>query len=409
MELFNDNCFNIFPQIQDNYVDLFVLDLPYANKKFGNCTACRWDTPIDLKKMWEEIKRIMKPNATIIFFCNTKFGWALIDSNPKWFKYDLIWKKSRKVGFLSANKMPLRQHENIYIFGNEEDDIEIVKNKQLREYSKNVLEYINKNKKDIINKLGQGLDHFFRHSSSQFALPIEKNYNKLIQEYKIDKMQDFKTYEELKSLEQLLTYNPQKTEGTPYKTKGKGKCEVYDIKRIDNINNGDRHPSSIIEMEAEHENIYIFKDKQGTYNAQKIKLNTDKNNEKKDLGMIKGGYYRGEGQKPFKRMPNDPTTSHPTSIIEMDNTLLEMRNTIQHMENTILEYKNPTKTIHRTQKPVDLLEWLIKSYSNEGDVVMDFCMGSGTAGVAAQNLNRKFIGVEMDKEIFDKAYKRIKE
>ena len=116
MELYNDNCFNIFPEIQDNHVDLFVLDLPYANKKFGNCTACKWDTPIDLKEMWKHIKRIMKPNAIIIHFCNTKFGWALIESNPKWFKYDLIWKKSKKVGFLSANKMPLRQHENIYVF-----------------------------------------------------------------------------------------------------------------------------------------------------------------------------------------------------------------------------------------------------------------------------------------------------
>ena len=110
MELYNDDCFNVFPYIDDKTIDLFVLDLPYGQ------TACKWDTCIDLEEMWTEIKRIMKPNAVILFYCTTKFGYKLIQSNEKWFRYDLIWKKSRKVGFLSANKMPLRQHENIYVF-----------------------------------------------------------------------------------------------------------------------------------------------------------------------------------------------------------------------------------------------------------------------------------------------------
>ena len=56
MDLYNDNCFNIFPKIEDKSINLFLLDLPYANKKFGNCTACKWDTPIDLDKMWVEIQ-----------------------------------------------------------------------------------------------------------------------------------------------------------------------------------------------------------------------------------------------------------------------------------------------------------------------------------------------------------------
>jgi len=273
MDLYNDDCFNIFDKIENNSIDLFVLDLPYANKKFGNCTACKWDTPIDLKEMWKHIKRIMKPNATIVHFCNTKFGWALIESNPKWFRYDLIWKKSRKVGFLSANKMPLRQHENIYIFSNNNIT-----------YSKN-------------GKYG--------------------------------------------------TYNPQKIQGEPYKVKeGKSK----------NVNGSLSRGHEVISKE-----------------------------------------YENKGDR------------HPTSIIEMDNTLLEMQNTIEQMENTILEYKNATKTIHRTQKPVDLLEWLIKTYSNEDDVVMDFCMGSATTGVACKNTNRKFIGVEKDKEMFEKAKQRLEE
>ena len=447
IQLFNDDCFNIFPTIENKSIDLFVLDLPYANFKFGKCTACKWDLPIDLDKMWIEIKRMMKPNAVIVFFCNTKFGYALIDSNPKWFKYDLIWKKSRKVGFLSANKQPLRQHENLYVFDNPENeeynDLELNRNLELRAYSEKVYNFIGKTKKEIIKDIGQKIDHFFRFKSSQFALPILETYNELIEKYKINEMEGFIEYDILKdSWEDSppkihSNYNPQKTEGKPYEIKGHklANDSIYGSNEVPTHGNktGDRHPTSIlpnIELE-EHENVYIFNDKKATYNPQKTKADkirdwsktkqtdnesyyrkegeTYKSNFSKnsddgfrhptsilpDLGEIKGGYYRGENGKPFKRMPNDPTTSHPTSILPDD------------LESTILQYNNPHKTIHRTQKPEKLLEWLIKTYSNEEDMVMDFCMGSGTAGVACKNLNRKFIGVEMDEEIFKLAKKRI--
>ena len=84
--------------------------------------------------MWIEIKRMMKPNAVILFYCTTKFGYKLIQSNEKWFRYDLIWKKSRKVGFLSANKMPLRQHENIYVFKDKGGTYNPQKTKREKDY-----------------------------------------------------------------------------------------------------------------------------------------------------------------------------------------------------------------------------------------------------------------------------------
>ena len=108
--LHNEDCFGAFKKVKDKTVDLFLLDLPYGQ------TACKWDSIIDLTEMWKEIKRTMKKEAVIVFFCTTKFGYKLIQSNEKWFRYDLVWKKSRKVGFLSANKMPLRQHEMMYVF-----------------------------------------------------------------------------------------------------------------------------------------------------------------------------------------------------------------------------------------------------------------------------------------------------
>ena len=300
IKLYNDDCFNHFKKVKEKSIDLFILDLPY------NQTACNWDKDIiDLDKMWLEIKRIMKPAAVIVMFCTAKFGYRLIHSNPRWFKYDLIWKKSKKVGFLSANKMPLRQHELIYIF-----------------------------------KEKQG------------------------------------------------TYNPQKTEGKPY-TATRKNANIYSekIKHKPTINKGDRHPTSIIETPTNHENLYVFKDKQGTYNPQKTEGKPYKKNRKKEK-TVYGSREESNTDNKGER--------HPTSIIEEEPP-----------ENTFLEFNNPHKTIHRTQKPVDLLEWLIKTYSNEGDTVMDFTMGAGSTGIACMNIKRKFIGVEKDKEIFKLAKNRI--
>lgn len=74
-----------------------------------------------------------------------------------------------------------------------------------------------------------------------------------------------------------------------------------------------------------------------------------------------------------------------------------------------LIFKRPNKPKHPTQKPVALMEYLIKTYTNEGETILDFTMGSGTTGVAAKNLNRKFIGIEQDKNYFNIAKERINE
>ena len=73
----------------------------------------------------------------------------------------------------------------------------------------------------------------------------------------------------------------------------------------------------------------------------------------------------------------------------------------------VLEFKRPHPPIFPTQKPVDLCEYLIKTYTNEGDLVLDNCMGSGSTGVACKNLNRKFIGIELNSETFNLAKDRI--
>jgi site-specific DNA-methyltransferase (adenine-specific) len=118
--------------LPDKSVDCFICDLPYgcltggggkekakrmAESTDGVMGGCTWDIKIDLVKFWEQIKRLAKnDNTPVLMFCTTKFGSELIASNPDWFRYDLVWSKSRGVGFLSANKMPLRSHEMIYVF-----------------------------------------------------------------------------------------------------------------------------------------------------------------------------------------------------------------------------------------------------------------------------------------------------
>lgn len=222
MELYNDDCFNILSTIEKK-IDLVVVDLPYGQ------THEEWDCVIDLKKMWEQLKLICKNNCIYVFFTTTKYGIDIINSNRSWFRYDIVWEKSNSVGFLNANKQPLRNHEMIYIF---------------------------------YNKIG--------------------------------------------------TYNPQKIIGEPYSLNRKNKSKLYGKVNdyIETINVGERFPVSIIKNKS-------------------------------------------------------------------------------------------VKKKHSTAKPIDLLESIIKTYSNENENVLDFTMGIGSTGLACLNTNRYFIGIEKEKKFFD--------
>jgi site-specific DNA-methyltransferase (adenine-specific) len=109
-------------KIPNASVDCFICDLPYGclhpqTNKTLETSKCKWDTKINLEKFWEQVKRISKnKNTPILMFCNTRFGHDLIKSNESWFRYDLVWDKRRGVSFLSANRMPMKSHEMIYIF-----------------------------------------------------------------------------------------------------------------------------------------------------------------------------------------------------------------------------------------------------------------------------------------------------
>lgn len=136
MQLLQGDCLELMKTLPDKSIDLFVCDLPYGclnatgyDRKSHEGTnlmgklsklkegGCAWDIPIDLTAFWIQVKRLCKDDHTpVLMFCSTKFGNDLINSNPDWFRYDLVWSKTNAVGFLLANKMPMRSHELIYVF-----------------------------------------------------------------------------------------------------------------------------------------------------------------------------------------------------------------------------------------------------------------------------------------------------
>ena len=129
LTLVNGDCLDVMKEIPSKSIDLIICDLPYGclttqgatslmyTNKGESQNGCAWDIKINLEAFWKEVKRIRKnDNTPTIHFCTTKFGYELIESNKEEFRYDLVWDKQRGVSFLSANRMPMRSHEMIYVF-----------------------------------------------------------------------------------------------------------------------------------------------------------------------------------------------------------------------------------------------------------------------------------------------------
>jgi len=128
------------------------------------------------------------------------------------------------------------------------------------------------------------------------------------------------------------------------------------------------------------EDILIFCTGKTTYNPQMVL---------RDKAIKGGGMSKGEttGNQNLKALKKTYTHKNPTNIITFD--------------------KVRRGSVHPTQKPVELMQYLIKTYTNEGETVLDFTMGSGTTGVAAVNTGRRFIGIELDQKYFEIAVNRM--
>ena len=138
-----------------------------------------------------------------------------------------------------------------------------------------------------------------------------------------------------------------------------------------------------------HENILVFYKKQPTYNPQKWQINERFMDRRKKISVDNHNYRSRNYGQHIEFVYKDDGTRYPVSILSFPSV-------------------NNEKTNHPTQKPTALLEYLIKTYTTEGEIVLDSCMGSGSAGVACVNTNRDFIGIELEENYFNVAKERIK-
>ena len=344
MELFNDDCLEKMKDIKDESIDLLFCDLPYGQ------TSCKWDCEIDLELFWKQVNRICKKTTPMIFTCSVKFGNTLINSNPKNFRYDLVWVKSASCGFLNAKKMPMKKHEMIYVF-----------------YRKLPTAYT---------------DNIELHHTHKF-IKEEKGRNKK------------NIYKEIKPCE-LKEYEPPLPNSVIKEAKGNNCYNKFSY-----YNNGEKGyepplPNSVIKTELYSDNKKekpreLYRNEGGQYEPplpnSVIKENckiVKRDNVKSLYGEEKNKYliYDEEG-----KLRNNGRYDPP-------------------LPNTILEMKSE-KGKHSTQKPVSLMLWILKYYSRENDMVLDPTMGSGSMGVACKNLNRNFIGIEKDEKIYNTAIERI--
>jgi len=246
IKLLQGDCLKLMAKLAAQSVDMILCDLPYGT------TVNKWDTIIPFEPLWEQYKRIIKPNGAIVLFGAQPFTSALVMSNPKMFKYVWVWRKNSGSGFATAKYQPMRYHEDVLIF-----------------------------------------------------------------------------------CEGRTIYNPQKTERNSEASKKA--C---------------RKPIRSGAGKSEHV-----------------------------TGLKSGGYTL-----------YDSETKTPESVLDFASVP-----------------NGGGGKFHPTQKPVALCEYLIRTYTNEGDVVLDNTMGSGTTGVACKILKRSFIGMELDAEYFKIASKRIKD
>jgi len=305
IELIQGNCLTESDKIKDGSVDLILTDLPYGTikglggdiEKYKRLSNSEWDNVIPVGEIMQIANRILRKNGKMILFANQPFTTELIKGQianlPH--NYNMYWNKKHFANCLLVNKAPVSYVEDILVFSKIHETEAI---HPLRIYFKHIMDFMGLNLKQINTKLGhRRAEHTFYIDSTQYGLCTEKTYNELIEVFRIDNMQGFKNFTELKVIDKQFKTNYSST-----------------------------------------------------------------------FNLWEGGKFKSN----------------------------------------VLEYKKDYDGLHPTQKPILLLEDLIKTFSNENDLVVDLTMGSCSTGIACMNTNRNFIGIELDENYFNISEERIK-
>jgi DNA modification methylase len=394
MKLINGDCLEVMNKLDDNSIDFLFADLPYAQ------TSCKWDSLIDLKLFWKQVNRICKDDSAMAFTCSVKFGNSLINSNPKCFRYDLVWIKSAPCGFLNAKKMPMKKHEMIYIFYKKLPKVytENIALHHTHKFLKDDYVIVEKEENDV-NKNAYCSNSLYGNESGKIRYKnSDGTINKSLNETKYSPPLPNSIIKE----ENVVV---EKTQISKKHTAGEnnlyGNMTGGTIGSTHGTNYKPPLPNSIIKEE--------------TFKRGKNKSSTKKDVYNSDERFNNGKLYHHDRKL---QKGDDPIYDPPlpNSIIKEEAKGNNIYNKFSFynngekgydppLPNTIMEIKSE-KGKHPTQKPVPLMEWLIKYYTREGDVVLDPTMGSGGTGIACKNLNREFIGIEKDKEIYKVALER---
>ena len=353
MEIFNADCLEKMKDLIDDSIDLIFCDLPYGQ------TSCKWDCKIDLEQFWKQLMRIKKTNTPIFFTTTTKFGVELINSAPKKcpFRYDIVWLKSAPAGFLSAKKMPMRKHEMLYVFYEKLPfyDLSSHTHKFLKEVPNK------RNGKDGVDNKGMIKNRSKTEIQNKYDPPLPVS---VVKEDKIVPNEDYDKREK-------------KTRNTIKKEENYGKGYLdkkVNFRKYDSTLGGKGAPSHLYEPPLP---VSVVKEET---DEEYIQPTTYGKNSRKNYNE---GFAKEQGYNKNQVLYDPPL---PTSALEIKST----------------------RGKHSTEKPVALMEWILKYYSKEGDVVLDATMGSGSMGVACKNMKRAFIGIEKDEEIFKVAEDRLK-
>jgi len=304
MELYNGDCLEVLKDLSDNSVDIIIADPPYARFKH-----LEWDRKIDFEPLWKQLWRVSKPNTPIFLFADFKFALEIYNSQPKYFKYEIVWNKGTTTTPLLSRKRFGKCTEYILVF---------YKKQCVYNYAK---------------------------------------YHKIIK-----------------------TSKPKKTK--------KRAIMKHDSKMEINNTYEPKLPTNIIDCSFNN------KKSDGIVNYERC---------------MKGG---------ARYKPTLPTNIIENEVIEKEKAIRDTWGKIIRYDNNYeprlpcnvikCQTKRNKKIIKKlTEKPQFVLEHLLKYFSNEGDTCLDFCMGSGSMGVACNTLNRKFIGIEKNKEFFEITKKRL--
>jgi len=369
MKLINGNCLEEMKKLPDKSVDLFICDLPYGE------TNCSWDTVIDMEEFWVQFKRLRKSKRTAcIHFCSTKFGYSLIKSWEKGFKMDMVWKKRNKTGGLGSRYRPMRNHEMVYFFY-----------EQAPKYNRD------KYHKRINNK---------KHAKSETTKEKKSDTveNKIIER----KTANFEPPNPASVINEKYTKeyinNKQKAVGTGgSETQGIFTKENLEKWRKENGGFEPKQPTTVIDEDEEKKNNYeiycegAWKGADTTFSNgfggklynPGLPASVIEEDEEKILGEKK----KDRHQRYIECGCGYFEPRQPDSVYESGKVFIGKRN-------------------HQTEKPQDILEFFLKYWSDEGDVILDPTMGSGSTGVACKNLNRQFIGIELTEKYYEVAKQR---